>query len=205
MLSYMVPSIEEKPPPVPNKNHLQLDLENAGLPPVATLTNGHTSNKRPVKNSNIPTLGGKTVKSSIETSNNMIVTTSAIPTDSGNTVIKNTSITEDGNKITKTTTITTDGGHKVIKTSTVVTTDGSNNRVIKSTLSTESSASSLSSTLGEVPATHTSALTPNVDKPKPKLLTNGATKHQTLKRYVRLRKCYNYCTEVHTISGELST
>lgn len=175
----MVPSIEDKPPPVPNKNHLQLDLENAGLPPVGTLTNGHTSNKRPAKNSNVPTLSGKAVKSSVETCNNMIVTTSALPIDSGNTVIKNTSITEDGDKITKTTTITTDGGHKVIKTSTVVSTD---NRVV----STESSASSLSSTLGEVPATHTSALTPNVDKPKPKLLTNGATKHQTLKRYVSM-------------------
>ncbi|XP_018908970.2 uncharacterized protein [Bemisia tabaci] len=35
MLSYMVPSIEDKPPPIPAKHHLQLDLSPTSLP------NGH--------------------------------------------------------------------------------------------------------------------------------------------------------------------
>lgn len=177
----MVPTIEDKPPPVPSKNHLQLNLENAGLPPVPPkLTNGHTG-KRLIKTSNLPTASGKPVKSSSE-SKSMIVTTSTTPSDTGNTIVKSSTVTtEGGNKIVKTTTITTEGGNKVLKTATVVTDSG--NRIIKSTLSTESSASSLSSGPADVPTTHTSSMTSsNADKPKPKLITNGGTKHQSLKR-----------------------
>ncbi|XP_068083381.1 mucin-2 [Anabrus simplex] len=46
MLSYMLP-MEEKPPPIPNKTHLQLDLEHQQQEDTSPLTNGHT--KRIIK------------------------------------------------------------------------------------------------------------------------------------------------------------
>lgn len=72
MLSYMVPSVEEKPPPVPTKvNHLQLDLDpptaNNNTPntiPADHLTNGHP--KRIIKTtSKSSTISGESSASSL--------------------------------------------------------------------------------------------------------------------------------------------
>ncbi|KAK9499660.1 hypothetical protein O3M35_002667 [Rhynocoris fuscipes] len=72
MLSYMVPSVEEKPPPVPNKvGHLQLDLDNretsqtvVATTPAENLTNGHP--KRIIKTtSKSSTISGESSASSL--------------------------------------------------------------------------------------------------------------------------------------------
>lgn len=117
----MVPSIEEKPPPVPGKTRFQVDLENPRL------TNGHA----------------------VVNGTDMLVTTPCLPADTGSALVR----TVDGGKV---------NGVK---------------GVVKNPLSTESSASSLSSGVGDVAPTH------HVEKLKPKLM-NGGTKHTTLKRSV---------------------
>ncbi|XP_054275959.1 uncharacterized protein LOC128995094 [Macrosteles quadrilineatus] len=110
MLSYMVPSIEAKPPPVPSKTRFQVDLENPRL------TNGHA----------------------VVNGTDMLVTGPCLPADTGSALARAKG-------------------------------------VVKNPLSTESSASSLSSGVGEVAPTH------HGEKLKPKLM-NGGTKHTTLKR-----------------------
>ncbi|KAG8294897.1 hypothetical protein J6590_092516, partial [Homalodisca vitripennis] len=124
MLSYMVPSIEDKPPPAPKR--LQLELEDHDR---LGLTNGHA----------------------LVNGTDMLVTTSSLPTDP--VVVKT---------------------EKVVRT---VTVNGTKGVAKSNTLSTESSASSLSSSgVADVVPTHIH------DKPKPKLISNGGTKHQSLKR-----------------------
>lgn len=103
MLSYMVPSIEDKPPPAP-KTRFQLEFEHPRL------INGHAA------------VNGT----------DMLVTTEGR------------------------------GGKGVVKSVTI---------------STESSASSLSSGVGELAHTHAPT-----DKPRAKLISNGGTKHTSIKR-----------------------
>jgi hypothetical protein len=117
MLSYMIP-VEEKPPAVPNKNHLQLQLELQQQ--QQQQQNGQHHNHVGPASSPLPTVHPESE------SRKVIIKTSA-------------------------------GG-------------------VKTTLSSESSVSSISSS--DVASSTT--MTPT-DKPKPKLLVNG-TKHASLKR-----------------------
>lgn len=105
MLSYMVPSIEDKPPPAPKTPRFQLEFEHPRL------INGHAA------------VNGT----------DMLVTTEG-----------------------------RGGGKGVVKSVTI---------------STESSASSLSSGVGELAHTHAPP-----DKPRAKLISNGGTKHTSIKR-----------------------
>uniref|UniRef100_A0A1B6CW58 Uncharacterized protein n=1 Tax=Clastoptera arizonana TaxID=38151 RepID=A0A1B6CW58_9HEMI len=158
MLSYMVPTIEDKPLQLPNKNNLQLNLDNAGLPPIPPKLINGSANKKPLK-------------SYKSTEESMIVTTSTSPSDTRSSIIR--SSTDGGNKTLRTTTITTEGGNKGVKTSTVVL--DSETKIIKNPLSTEGSSGPT-----VVATTHSSALT--TERPKAKLMTNGGSKHQSLKR-----------------------
>lgn len=143
MLSYMLP-VEEKPPPVLTKNHLQLELE---LEQQLQQQQQQAAAAASPRNGAVNGLHGcKMAPTTIHSIINMEQTQSAC------------------------------GGKKIIKTH-VKMNPGP-------TISTESSASSLSSKASDVASTASQgAATPTgADKLKPKLIQNGGAKAASLKR-----------------------
>lgn len=155
--------VEEKPPPVVNKNHLQLELEIE-----KQLQQQQTSPRNGAVNGISARNGGVTLNGDKNLTCNMAPTTiqNFINIEQTQSVYVNGGGGSGGGS----------GGKKIIKT------HGKMNP--GPTISTESSASSLSSRASDITSTASQggATPTSSDKLKPKLIQNGGTKTTSLKR-----------------------